>query len=97
MKVICYGDSNTYGYDPRGWLGGRYDAADRWPDILARRTGLSEAVRENSQLLSPSGSLRTGSGQENPSGKISSSIVSPLTGAVRHIRTEKAAPQPVWS
>ena len=39
MKVICYGDSNTYGYDPRGWLGGRYDAADRWPDILARRTG----------------------------------------------------------
>ena len=24
MKVICYGNSNTYGYDPRGWLGGRF-------------------------------------------------------------------------
>ena len=39
MKVICYGDSNTYGYDPRGWLGGRYGADDRWVDILAQRTG----------------------------------------------------------
>ena len=39
MKVICYGDSNTYGFDPRGWLGGRYDANNRWVDILARRTG----------------------------------------------------------
>ena len=26
MKVICFGDSNTYGYDPRGYLGGRYEA-----------------------------------------------------------------------
>lgn len=39
MKVICYGDSNTYGYDPSGWLGGRYSMDDRWVDILARRTG----------------------------------------------------------
>ena len=39
MTVICYGDSNTYGYDPRGWLGGRYGADSRWPDILARATG----------------------------------------------------------
>ena len=39
MKVICYGDSNTYGFDPRSWLGGRYGADDRWVDILARRTG----------------------------------------------------------
>ena len=29
MKVICYGDSNTYGYDPRDPLGGRYDMP--WP------------------------------------------------------------------
>ena len=39
MKVICYGDSNIYGFDPRGWLGERYGADDRWVDILARRTG----------------------------------------------------------
>lgn len=39
MKVICYGDSNTWGYDPRSWLGDRYDAASRWVDILAGKTG----------------------------------------------------------
>lgn len=39
MKIICFGDSNTYGYDPRSWLGGRYDADSRWVDILAVETG----------------------------------------------------------
>ena len=29
MKVICFGDSNTYGCAPRSWLGGRYDADSR--------------------------------------------------------------------
>ncbi len=32
MNIICFGDSNTYGYDPRSYLGGRYDADNRWPD-----------------------------------------------------------------
>lgn len=39
MKVICFGDSNTYGYDPRSYFGGRYDADNRWVDILAAQTG----------------------------------------------------------
>ena len=39
MKIICFGDSNTYGYDPRGYFGGRYDADSRWVDILAAETG----------------------------------------------------------
>lgn len=39
MNVICFGDSNTYGYDPRSWLGGRYDADSRWVDILTAETG----------------------------------------------------------
>lgn len=39
MRILCFGDSNTYGYDPRGFWGGRYGAADRWPDLLARQTG----------------------------------------------------------
>lgn len=39
MKVICYGDSNTYGYDSYSWLGGRNDADSRWVDILAFETG----------------------------------------------------------
>ena len=39
MKIICFGDSNTFGYDPRGFGGGRYPEEDRWVDILARQTG----------------------------------------------------------
>ena len=39
MNVICFGDSNTYGYDPRGYFGGHYDADSRWVDILAKKTG----------------------------------------------------------
>ena len=39
MKAICFGNSNTYGYDPRGYLGGRYDSDSRWVDILAAETG----------------------------------------------------------
>ena len=39
MNVICFGDSNTYGYDPRSYLGDRYDVDSRWVDILAEKTG----------------------------------------------------------
>ena len=39
MKIICYGDSNTYGYDPRSFIGDRYPAESRWVDILARMLG----------------------------------------------------------
>ena len=34
MKAYFYGDSNTYGYDPRGIMGGRYPEEYRWPDML---------------------------------------------------------------
>ena len=39
MRILCFGDSNTYGYDPRGFLGDRYDAGDRWVDLTAKQTG----------------------------------------------------------
>lgn len=39
MRVICLGDSNTYGYDPRSYLGGRYPMPQRWTSRLAARTG----------------------------------------------------------
>ena len=39
MKMLCYGDSNTYGYDPRGFFGDRYPKEIRWVDILAQQTG----------------------------------------------------------
>ena len=34
MKILCIGDSNTYGYDPRSYLGSRYPAEVRWTDRL---------------------------------------------------------------
>ena len=29
-KILCIGDSNTYGYDPRSFLGDRYPEEVRW-------------------------------------------------------------------
>lgn len=34
MKVLCYGDSNTYGYDPRSYLTARYPEDIRWTGLL---------------------------------------------------------------
>ena len=39
MKILCFGDSNTYGYDPRDCFGGQYSAQYRWVDLLAVRLG----------------------------------------------------------
>lgn len=39
MRVLCFGDSNTYGFDPRSFLGDRYPAEVRWPEYLASLTG----------------------------------------------------------
>lgn len=39
MKVICFGDSNTYGYENLTYIGGRYGADSRWVDLLAQKTG----------------------------------------------------------
>ena len=33
-RILCLGDSNTYGYDPRGTLGGRYPREMRWTGQL---------------------------------------------------------------
>lgn len=37
--IWCFGDSNTYGYDPCGFFGGRYAAP--WPELLSEKTGLN--------------------------------------------------------
>ncbi len=39
MLMVCYGDSNTFGFDPRSWLGDWYAPEDRWVDILAQLSG----------------------------------------------------------
>lgn len=33
-RLLCYGDSNTYGYDSRSYLGGRYPEPVRWTGLL---------------------------------------------------------------
>lgn len=35
-RIVCIGDSNTYGYDPRDIFGGRYPAERRWTGLLGR-------------------------------------------------------------
>ena len=37
MKVICFGDSNTFGYDPHARCGEPY--AHPWPELLGQKTG----------------------------------------------------------
>ena len=34
--IVCIGDSNTYGYDPRSFLGDRYPPDLRWTGLLHR-------------------------------------------------------------
>lgn len=33
-RILCFGDSNTYGYDPRSFLGSQYPADVRWTGLL---------------------------------------------------------------
>ena len=40
MRLVCFGDSNTYGYDPRSFLGGRYPEKQIWTYLLAELSGL---------------------------------------------------------
>lgn len=37
MKIVCFGDSNTWGYDPRDFFGGPYE--EIWPELLQKQTG----------------------------------------------------------
>ena len=39
MKILCFGDSNTYGYDPRSFFGSQYPPQHRWVDLLADKLG----------------------------------------------------------
>jgi len=48
MKILCYGASNTWGYDPRD--GSRFGPEDRWPGVL--QACLGEKVRVVEEGLS---------------------------------------------
>lgn len=40
MRIICFGDSNTWGYDPRSYIGEQYPRNVRWQGRLAALPGL---------------------------------------------------------
>lgn len=44
-RILCYGDSNTWGYTPL--TGERYDSDTRWTQILARKLGEGYTVIED--------------------------------------------------
>lgn len=43
-KIVCYGDSNTFGYQPQ--QGGRYNKKIRWPGRLQKMLGDAYQVKE---------------------------------------------------
>ena len=47
FKIVCFGDSNTYGYNPQN--GGRFDESTRWPARLQTLLGEDFVVFEEGQ------------------------------------------------
>lgn len=43
-RILCYGDSNTWGYDPAG--NKRFDESERWTRLLAKALGDGYSVIE---------------------------------------------------
>ena len=35
-RILCIGDSNTWGYDPRSWFGSQYPDGVRWTSLLEK-------------------------------------------------------------
>lgn len=46
-KIVCFGDSNTYGYDPE--TGGRFGEDVRWPKVLQKLLGDEYEIIEEGQ------------------------------------------------
>ena len=44
MNILCFGDSNTYGYKPDGT--GRFDTDTRWTCLLQKKLGADHRVIE---------------------------------------------------
>ena len=45
-RILCFGDSNTWGFDPRDPIENRYPPEERWPDLLAQATGIQLDSRD---------------------------------------------------
>jgi lysophospholipase L1-like esterase len=48
--IVCYGDSNTWGYIPKteqtDWADNRYDKEIRWPGVLQKALGSNYCIEE---------------------------------------------------
>ena len=49
--ILCIGDSNTWGYDPRSRLGGRYPEHVRWTERLSGRETVNDGI--NGRTIPP--------------------------------------------
>ena len=58
-RILCFGDSNTYGYNPHN--GSRYDKNTRWTGVLQKLAG------ENYEIVEAGGNNRTAF-SDNPDG-----------------------------
>lgn len=72
-KALFFGDSNTYGYDPSGFMGGRYPRDVRWTTILEERLAQPDgpaqekpAGPEQEKQDGPAQEKQDGSAQEKP-------------------------------
>ncbi len=45
-RILCFGDSNTWGHVPMGMAKKRYSIKERWPGILQKKLGKSYEVIE---------------------------------------------------
>lgn len=49
-RLLCYGDSNTYGYDPHSPTGGRYPSTVRWTGLMGPEYEVINAG-QNGQMI----------------------------------------------
>ena len=60
--IVCLGDSNTWGYDPRGFGGGRWPDCVRWtarlnarPEWIIYNLGEKMCIRDRCNTLGAAG------------------------------------------
>lgn len=57
-KILCLGDSNTYGYEPRSYFGSRYAENVRWTGLLAKNGFIVINLGSNGKCIPESNVLK---------------------------------------
>lgn len=55
VKILCFGDSNTYGFNPSSFL--RYNKEERWSGVLSQKYDVVEAGCNNRACFNNSGEM----------------------------------------